>query len=74
MAGKRRRRRRSKGRTGLGVWAPTHWLGWPSVLLRAGAVLDNVALRQQLGLLRRAVRRPGVTLRPGYAPLFITSV
>jgi transposase InsO family protein len=48
-------------------WAPTGWLGWLSVLCwaslrpRADLVLENLALRQQLGVLRRAVKRPKVT-------------
>jgi hypothetical protein len=64
LAAKRTRRRRSMRRVGLGVWAPAHWLGWLSVLLlaaarpRASLVLENVALRQQLGVLSRSVKQP----------------
>ena len=63
MAAKRTRRR-SKRRGRLGFRAPTHWLGWQSVLTwadvrpRASLVLENVALRQQLGVLRRSAGHP----------------
>ena len=65
----RRKRRRGRQRAGLGVWAPTGWLGWLAALTwavvrpRAALALENVALRQQLGVLRRAVERPAVTDR-----------
>lgn len=68
-ASDRERRSRVRAPRVLPVWTPTHWLGWFSVLLwaalrpRSSLLLENLALRQQLGVLRRAVTRPHLTDR-----------
>jgi hypothetical protein len=68
MAGSKRKRRRKRRTATVGrSSARSGWLAWLPVLLwstvrpRANLVLENAALRHQLGVLRRSVKRPRLT-------------